>query len=645
MIDAEKYKILSKINSPEDLRQLDMPQLKVLCKEIREYLIDVISEVGGHFGGGLGAVELAVAVHKVFNTPNDLVVWDTGHQAYPHKILTGRKEELHTIRKLNGISGFLKRTESEYDTFGAGHASTSISASLGMAVARDIQKLDKKVIAVIGDGAMTGGMAYEAMNNTGLIKTNLIVVLNDNKMSIAPNVWQISNYFTEMIAHPDYNKFKGQIWDLTGKLPQFGDRVRKMAVRLENGIKAVVTPGMLFEALGFRYFGPVNGHNIHQLVKIFNHVKDMKGPILVHALTEKGKGYKPAEGDVQKLHASSPFDKVTGKALKKSGAPPAYTTIFGQAMVDITKENPKVVGITAAMPDGTGLDILQKESPENFFDVGIAEEHAVTFAAGLATQGVIPVVAVYSTFLQRAFDQIIHDVGIQKLHVVFVLDRAGLVGADGPTHHGAFDLTYLRLIPGMIVMAPKDEAELRDMLYTAVNYKEGPVALRYPRGSALGVELKNGFENIEIGKSERIKEGEDIAFLAVGSMVDYAIKASKILEDNNISCEIINMRFIKPLDSEMLDEVAEKHSKIVTLEESTIVGGFGSGVLEYFNQKNYKNDILRIGLPDKFVEHGTQKELHKILGIDPEGIADKAKLFAENKLSQSAGRTGKKVAV
>jgi len=645
MIDAEKYNILSKINTPEDLRQLDVPQLKILCKEIREYLIDVISEVGGHFGGGLGAVELAVAIHKVFNTPNDLVVWDTGHQAYPHKILTGRKEELHTIRKLNGISGFLKRTESEYDTFGAGHASTSISASLGMAVARDIQKLDKKVIAVIGDGAMTGGMAYEAMNNSGLIKTNLIVVLNDNKMSIAPNVWQISNYFTEMIAHPDYNKFKGQIWDLTGKLPQFGDRVRKMAVRLENGIKAVVTPGMLFEALGFRYFGPVNGHNIHQLVKIFNHVKDMKGPIIVHALTEKGKGYKPAEGDVQKLHASSPFDKVTGKALKKSGAPPAYTKIFGQAMIDVVKANPKVVGITAAMPDGTGLDILQKESPENFFDVGIAEEHAVTFAAGLATQGVIPVVAIYSTFLQRAFDQIIHDVGIQKLHVVFVLDRAGLVGADGPTHHGAFDLTYLRLIPGMVVMAPKDESELRDMLYTAVNYKKGPVALRYPRGSALGVELKDGFETIEIGKAEKINEGEDIAILAVGSMVGYAIKAAKILEENNISSEIINMRFVKPLDTGMLDEVAEKHNKIITLEESTLVGGFGSGVLEYFNQKNYKNDILRIGLPDKFVEHGTQKELHKILGIDPEGIAEKAKLFAENKLNQSAGRAGKKVAV
>jgi 1-deoxy-D-xylulose-5-phosphate synthase len=634
MVDMSNYKILSQVNYPEDLRKLDLSQLKILCKEIRQYLIDVISEIGGHFGGGLGAVELSVAVHKVFNTPNDLVVWDTGHQAYPHKILTGRKEELQRIRKLNGISGFLKRMESEYDAFGAGHASTSISAALGMAVARDLQQIEKKVIAIIGDGAMTGGMAYEAMNNTGLIKTNLIVVLNDNNMSIAPNVWQISNYFTEMIAHPDYNKFKGQIWQLTGKLDQLGDRLRKIAVRLESGIKAVVTPGMLFEALGFRYFGPVNGHNLHQLIKLFEQVKSLKGPILVHAITEKGKGYKPAEGDIQKLHASTPFDKVTGKSFKKEGAPLAYTKIFGNAMVDIVKENSKVVGITAAMPDGTGLDILQKASPQNFFDVGIAEEHAVTFAAGLATQGITPVVAIYSTFLQRAFDQTIHDVAIQKLHVVFILDRAGLVGADGPTHHGAFDLTYLRLIPGMVIMAPKDESELRDMLYTAVNYKQGPIALRYPRGSALGVTLKNGFDLIEIGKAEIISEGEDTVLLAVGIMVDYAVKVAKILEEYNINCEIINMRFVKPLDYDMLDKIAKKHAKIVTLEENTLIGGFGSAVLEYFNKKNYKNDILRIGLPDNFIEHGTQSELHKLLGIDPDGIAEKVKLFTKNKLKE-----------
>jgi 1-deoxy-D-xylulose-5-phosphate synthase len=631
MADEVKYKVLFKINSPADVRSLSIEDLKILCVEIREYLVDVISQIGGHFGGGLGTVELTVALHKVFDTPNDLIVWDTGHQAYPHKIITGRRDQLKTIRQLNGISGFLKRTESEYDAFGAGHASTSISAALGMAVARDIQKTNKKVIAVIGDGAMTGGMAYEAMNNSGVIKSNLIVVFNDNNMSIAPNVWQISNYFNEMIAHPEYNKIKGAIWDLTGKLDQFGDRIRKVAARLESGIKSMITPGMLFEALGFRYFGPINGHNLDLLIKIFDQVKKLNGPILVHIISEKGKGYKPAENHAQRYHAATPFDKVTGEAIKKAGATPSYTTIFGKALVEIAKQNSKVVGITAAMGDGTGIDILQKEIPERCFDVGIAEEHAVTFAAGMATQGVIPVVAVYSTFLQRAFDQIVHDVALQKLHVVFVLDRAGLVGADGPTHHGTFDLTYLRLIPNMVIMAPKDEAELRDMLYTAINYKNGPVALRYPRGSALGVELKEGFSEIEIGKAEKISSGHDVALLAVGNMVEYAKKASVKLLADGIHAEMINMRFIKPLDTKMLDEIALRFDKIVTLEESTIVGGFGSGVLEYYSGKNIKKDFLQIGLPDKFIDHGTQEELHRIIGIDPNGITEKVKSF----LSQS----------
>ncbi len=627
MVDSEKYKILSKVNLPEDIRKFDLAELKLLCTDIREYLIDTISEIGGHFGGGLGTVELTVAIHKVFNTPNDLVVWDTGHQAYPHKILTGRKEELKHIRRLNGISGFLKRSESIYDTFGAGHASTSISAALGMAIARDLKNEKKKVVAIIGDGAMTGGIAYEAMNNSGFAKASLIVVLNDNHMSIAPNVWQISNYFTEMIVHPDYNKLKGQIWDLTGKLDHFGDRLRKIAVRLENGIKAVVTPGMLFEALGFRYFGPISGHNVHQLVKIFEQVKDMNGPILVHIFTEKGKGYKPAEGHVQKLHAATPFDKLTGKSLSKSSSLPSYTSIFGNALVEIVKENSNVVGITAAMPDGTGLDILQNNFPKNYFDVGIAEEHGVTFAAGLATQGIIPVVAIYSTFLQRAIDQIIHDVSIQNLHVVFVLDRAGLVGADGPTHHGVFDLTYLRMIPGMVVMAPKDESELRDMIYTAVKYSDGPIAIRYPRGSALGVKMKAGFEQLEIGKGEILREGNDVALIAIGSMVDYSLKAAAIMENEGVSCKVINMRFVKPLDYQLLDDIARSHSKIITLEENALAGGFGSGILEYFSEKKYKNDIFRIGLPDQFVEHGTQQELHHLLEIDPEGIASKIKLF------------------
>jgi len=632
VVDKSKYKILFNVESPEDIRSFSTTELKLLSKEIREYMIDVVSQVGGHFGGGLGAVELTVALHKVFDTPVDKLVWDTGHQAYPHKIITGRRDKLPTIRKLNGISGFLKRTESEYDEFGAGHATTSISAALGIAAANELNgEENKKVIAIIGDGAMTGGMAYEAMNNAGFTKKNLIVVLNDNQMSIAPNVWQISNYFNEVIAHPEYNKFKGAIWDLTGKLDQFGDRVRKVASRLETGLKAIVTPGMLFEALGFRYFGPVNAHNVPKLVKLFEHVKQLKGPILVHVLSEKGKGYKPAEGHSAQYHGVTPFDKVTGKMLKKKNGLPSYTSIFGKALIEIMEKNNKVVGITAAMPDGTGMKLVQEKFPKKYFDVGIAEEHGVTFAAGLATQGIVPVVAIYSTFLQRAVDQIIHDVALQKLHVVFALDRAGLVGADGPTHHGTFDLSYLRFIPGMVIMAPKDEAELRNMLYTATEYKDGPIALRYPRGTALGVEIKEGFEKIEIGKAEKLVEGKDIAILAVGSMVNYAGKAADQLRKDNIQCELINMRFIKPIDKKMLDEIASKFDKIITIEESSIVGGFGSGVLEYFNEKNYKNDILRLGLPDKFIEHGTQAELHKILKIDTDGIIENVKAFLNNK--------------
>jgi len=631
MTEATTYNILDKINSPADIRLLEIHELKELCADIRQYMVDVISEIGGHFGGGLGTVELTVALHRVFNTPKDLLVWDTGHQAYPHKIVTGRKEELKKIRQFGGISGFLKRNESEYDTFGAGHASTSISAALGMAVAQRYNNSKKKVIAVIGDGAMTGGMAYEAMNNSGILKADLIVVLNDNNMSIAPNVWQISNYFTEIISHPEFNKLKGQVWDLTGKLDHFGDRLRKIAVRLESGIKAVITPGMLFEALGFRYFGPVNGHNVNQLVKLFEQVKELKGPILIHAITEKGKGYIPAEKDFQHLHAATPFNKETGKALKSPSSIPSYTKIFGEALTELVNGNSKIVGITAAMPDGTGLDVLREKFPQNYFDVGIAEEHAVTFAAGLATQGMIPVVAIYSTFLQRAFDHLIHDVALQHLHVVFVLDRAGLVGADGPTHHGAFDLTYLRLIPHLVIMAPKDEAELRNMLYTATEYKEGPVALRYPRGSAIGVKLSESFEKIPTGKGELLTMGNDAAFLAVGSMVQFALKAADELAKEGIHIEVINMRFIKPLDEQLLDEVVQGDKKIITLEENSIVGGFGSGVTEYLSQKNFKNDILRIGLPDEFVEHGTQAELYKLLGIDVAGIIKKTKLFLDNK--------------
>ncbi len=618
------FKYLDKIDSPNDLKKIPVNELKILCEEIREYMIDVVSKTGGHLGAGLGAVELTVALHYVFNTPYDKLVWDTGHQAYPHKIITGRREALKTIRQFGGISGFLKRTESEYDVFGAGHASTSISAALGIATARDLLNEKFKVIAIIGDGAMTGGMVYEAMNNAGLQKRDLIVVLNDNNMSIAPNVWQFSKYFTEITSSPQFNKFKAQVWELTHRFDEVGDRIRKVIGRVEGGIKAIITPGALFEALGFRYFGPFNGHNVQQLIKIFNHVKDLRGPILVHVNTQKGKGYKPAEEDSQKLHGVVPFDKITGKAIKKSDVP-SYTKIFGETLVQIAKVNEKVVGITAAMPDGTGLDHLQREIPERFFDVGIAEQHAVTFAAGLATEGIIPVVAIYSTFLQRAFDQIIHDVAIQKLHVVFVLDRAGLVGADGPTHHGSFDLTYLRLIPGMVIMAPKDESELRDMLYTAIEYKKGPIALRYPRGNAIGVPLKEEFSKLPIGKGEILIKGSDVALLAIGSMVHYAKIAAENLAEDDISVEVINMRFVKPLDEELLLDVFKRFEKIFVLEENTMIGGLGSAILEFAAKVDEKPDIELIGLPDQFVEHGTQQELHSMLGIDPKGISDKVR--------------------
>lgn len=620
-----EFKYLDKIDSPLDLKKLTIPELKVVCNEIREYMIDVVSKTGGHLGAGLGAVELTIALHYVFNTPHDKIIWDTGHQAYPHKIITGRREAFKTLRQLGGISGFLKRTESEYDVFGAGHASTSLSAALGIATARDLKKEKFHVIAVIGDGAMTGGMAYEAMNNAGIQKRNLIVILNDNNMSIAPNVWQFSKYFTEITSSPQFNRFKSNMWELTGKLDEIGDRIRKAIGRIEGGIKAIITPGALFEALGFRYFGPFNGHNIQQLIKIFEHIKSLNGPILVHVTTQKGKGYKPAEEDSQKLHGVTPFDKITGKSIKTTSSKPSYTKIFGQALVEIAKQNDKVVGITAAMPDGTGLDLLQKELPDRFFDVGIAEQHAVTFAAGLATQGMIPVVAIYSTFLQRAFDQIIHDVAIQHLHVVFAIDRGGLVGADGPTHHGAFDLTYLRLVPGMVIMAPKDEAELRDMLFTAIEYKDGTIALRYPRGNALGVPINPEFNKIPIGKAEVLREGTDAVILAIGKMVEYANQIAINLEKEDISLEVVNMRFVKPLDENLLFDVLRRFDKVFVMEENTIIGGLGAAILEFAAKNNISTNIELIGLPDEFVEHGTQEELHRLLRIDPENISLKIK--------------------
>lgn len=617
------YKYLSNVNTPADLKKLNLTELKVLVDEIREYLVDTISKIGGHLGASLGVTELTVALHYVFNTPDDKLIWDVGHQGYIHKILTGRKDQLKTIRQYGGISGFLKRTESEYDVFGAGHASTSLSAALGVAAARDFLKKKFKVVGIIGDGSMTGGMAYEAMNNIGLLKKDIIVVLNDNKMSIAPNVWSLHNYFNEFLSNPSYNKFRNYVWDATGKLdPKIGDRLRNFAAKVEGGLKGVVTPGMLFEALGFRYFGPINGHNIVNVVKIFEEIKDFSGPLLVHVVTEKGHGYKPAKNHFQKFHASTPWDKDTGLAIKKSAGNPAYTKVFGEALVEICRENDKVVGITAAMPDGTGLDILQKELPEKYFDVGIAEQHAVTFAAGMATEGFTPVCAIYSSFIQRAFDQVIHDCAIQKLPVIFVMDRGGIVGADGPTHHGSLDLSFFRCIQGMVLMAPKDEQELRNMLYTATLYKKGPIAMRYPRGNGLGVEIKP-MKQIPIGKGEIIEKGTDAAILAIGNMVDTGLKARAALALEGIDAEVINARFVKPLDSELLKDVFSRHKKVITLEDNVITGGFGSAVLEFMNQQNIKDvDIIVHGLPDKFVDHGTPDELFRDLKLDSAGIAE-----------------------
>lgn len=619
----EKYKLLYRINTPEDLRKLSINELKFLSDEIREFLVEIVSKTGGHLGSSLGAVELTLALHYVFNTPYDKLVWDVGHQAYVHKIITGRRDVFHTLRQFGGISGFLKITESEYDTFGAGHASTAISGALGMAVARDLKKEKYRVVAIVGDGSMTGGMAFEAMNNAGLQKRNLIIILNDNNMSIAPNVSAITNYFTELISRPEYNRLKAGVWDLTGKLDSLGDRLRKIAVRLEEGIKVVITPGMLFEALGFRYFGPLNGHNIQKLIKILNQIKDLNGPILVHVMTEKGKGYPPAEEDSQKLHGISPPSIISEKCTEdvKIKAP-SYTKVAGSTFVELAKQNDKVVGITAAMPDGTGLDQLQKEFPDRFFDVGIAEQHAVTFAAGLATQGYIPIAAIYSTFLQRAFDQIIHDVALQKLHVVFAIDRGGIVGADGPTHHGVFDLAYLRIIPNLVVMAPKDENELRHMIYTAVNYTNGPVAIRYPRGEGEGAKMDDKLQNLKIGKAEIVKEGNKIAILAIGKMVSHSISAAKILKSYGFDPMIANMRFVKPLDQELISNVIKNYDVIVTVEDGILYGGFGSAVNEFVIQKGiYKSKILNLGIPDEFVPHGTPEELYKLLRLDPEGIA------------------------
>ncbi len=630
-----KYKYLFDINSPADLRRLPLNVLPRVCDEVREFMIDTITRTGGHFGAGLGIVELTVAMHYAYDTPRDKIVFDVGHQGYPHKILTGRRDRLHTIRQKGGLSGFLKPSESEYDVFGAGHASTSISAALGIAAARDLLGDDYHVAAVIGDGSMTGGMAYEAMNNAGFQKRNITVIMNDNNVSIDSNVSAFSNYFNEVFASPAVQMLRDNIWNMAGRFDEFGDRLRKLASRLEDGVKAIITPGVLFEALGFKYFGPINGHNVRKLVKMLNLTKDIQGPVFLHVMTQKGKGYAPAEKDEHFFHAIGKIDKLTGKSIfPVSLAPkiPNYDRVFGRAMKEICAEDRRVIAITAAMGEGTGLDILEKEMPDRVIDVGIAEGHAVTFAAGLAIQGIKPVVAIYSTFLQRAYDNIIHDVALQNLHVVFAIDRAGLVGSDGPTHHGVLDMAYLRSIPNLIVMAPKDEQELRDMLYSAVfRYTDGPVAIRYPRGKAVGV-TTGPMMAIKAGKSETLRKGADVAIIAIGKMVSESLKAAELLEASGLSAEVVNARFVKPLDTDVIDSLLERFKIIVTVEEGQVQGGFGSAVNEHAitkrNTHGAEASIYNFGIPDEFIEHGTQEELLHGLMLDGQGIAARIKELA-----------------
>ncbi len=625
------YQYLHNINSTADLRALPEEALPQVSVEVREFMVDTITKIGGHFGAGLGMVELTVALHYVFNTPHDKIVIDTGHQGYPHKILTGRRDQLSTIRQYGGLSGFLKRSESAYDVFGAGHATTSISAALGIATARDLNNEDYKVAAVIGDGAMTGGLAYEAMNNCGIQKRDMLVVLNDNNMSIAPNVWALSNYFTEVFTKPTAMKLRREFKEATNRMSGIGDRIRFAVGKIEDGFKAVITPGMLFESLGFKYFGPINGHNTRQLVRILKQIKDVKGPVLLHVMTQKGKGYVHAENDKQFLHAIGKIDKITGKSLSSPPStppPPSYQSVFGKALTEIMETKRNVIGITAAMPDGTGIDIVQKKFPDRVFDVGIAEGHAVTFAAGMATQGIVPVCAIYSSFLQRAFDMVVHDCAIQHLHVVFAMDRSGLVGADGPTHHGVLDVGYLRIIQGMVVMAPKDEQELRNMLYSAINdYTAGPVGIRYPRGSAVGVPM-GPMQSLPLGKSETLRSGRDIAILALGNMVNHAMQAAEILSEEGIEAEVVNARFVKPLDGELLQELSQRFECMMTIEDGQVQGGYGSAVAEYLAEHAERVPKMKLhGIGDVFVEHGTQEQLWRDLKLDAEGIAQTVRDF------------------
>jgi 1-deoxy-D-xylulose-5-phosphate synthase len=626
-MDVKKTGILEKVEFPEDIRKLDIDQLNILADEIRTKIIETVARNGGHLASSLGAVELSLAIHYVFDTPRDKVVWDVGHQAYAHKIITGRKKVFHTLRKMGGISGFPKRDESVYDVFDVGHSSTSISAASGIAEARCLKDEPSKVIAVIGDGSMTAGLSFEGLNWAGDRKKDLVVVLNDNEMSISPNVGAMSSYLNKIMTGQQVTKLRARIQSFLKTIPGIGEQMVKFTKQVEESLKAFIVPGMLFEEMGFMYVGPLEGHRIDRLIRTFQNIKELERPVLVHVITKKGKGYKFAEDEPLRFHGIGAFDIETGNPRAAAAKNPSYTEIFGKTMVSLARENPRIVAITAAMTHGTGLDKFADEMPERFYDVGIAEQHGVTFAAGLATEGYIPVVAIYSTFLQRAYDQVLHDVCLQKLPVIFALDRGGIVGDDGPTHHGLFDYSYLRSIPNIIIMAPKDENELQHMLKTAVECRR-PASIRYPRGGGVGVTIDETPRALEIGKGELMTEGEDVAIFAIGSTVYPALAAAERLERDDIKAAVVNSRFVKPLDKDLLCNLAILTKKVLIVEENALMGGFGSAVLELFGEEGLSGvAVKRVGIGDEFVEHGTQGELRLKYGLDEEGIARAARML------------------
>jgi 1-deoxy-D-xylulose-5-phosphate synthase len=620
-------KLLATINSPSDLKKLDQAQLVQLCDELRHFIIDNVSVYGGHFGASLGVVELTVALHYVFNTPDDQLVWDVGHQAYGHKILTGRRAEFHTNRSYGGLSGFPKRDESEYDSFGTGHSSTSVSAALGMAVAsKYLGNENRQHIAVIGDGALTGGIAFEGLNHAGVSDANILIVLNDNCMSIDPNVGALKDYLLDITTSRAYNKLKDEVWNLLGKLSTFGKSAQEIVSKVETGIKStLLSQSNFFESLNLRYFGPVDGHDVNHLITLFNDLKNIKGPKILHCITTKGKGYGPAErGNATTWHAPGKFDKITGEIHKKvhdHPQPIRYQDVFGHTLVELAKTNDKIIGITPAMPSGSSMNIMMKEMPGRAFDVGIAEQHAVTFSAGMATQGLVPFCNIYSTFIQRAYDQVIHDVCIQNLPVNFCLDRAGFAGADGPTHHGAYDIAFLRCLPNIIVSAPMNEAELRNLMYTAqLPRKEQAFSIRYPRGQGVISQWRTPFEEIKIGTGRKLRDGDEIAILTIGHVGNYAVNVCKKLSRKGVKLGHFDMRFIKPLDEDLLHEVFAHYKKIITVEDGCIQGGFGSAVLEFMADNNYATEVTRLGIPDRVVEHGEQEELQRECNFDEAGI-------------------------